>query len=159
MPANLSPASPSSLPSSALARRLSEPCRAERDLQADFLLHLAEFDARHAYLEAGYGSLWSYCMEALHLVRESAAGRRTRAMKVLRELPRLEPALGDGRLGLTTLGMLGPLLTSTSSSNEPPSSPRPTSRSSSCRFSRGRHAMGCAGHRAPRTPRPPQSAR
>jgi hypothetical protein len=110
MPANLSPASPASLPSSALARRLSELCRAERNLQADFLLHLAEFDARHAYLEAGYGSLWTYCMEALHL-RESAAGRRTRAMKVLREFPRLEPALRDGRLCLTTLGMLGPLLT------------------------------------------------
>jgi hypothetical protein len=102
--------SPSSLPSSALARRLTELCRAERNLQADFLLHLAEFDARRGHLEAGYGSLWAYCLEALHL-RESAAGRRTRAMHLLRKFPRVEAALRDGRLCLSTLCMLGPLLT------------------------------------------------
>jgi len=106
----IAPPSPSSLPSPALARRIEDLCRAERNLQADFLLHLDEYDRRRAYLEAGYGSLWSYCLEALHL-RESAAGRRIGAMKVLRGFPALEPALRDGRLCLSTVCMVGRILT------------------------------------------------
>src|SRR5512134_3538499 len=101
---------PSSLPSDALARRLSALCGEERNHQADFLLHLDEFDRRRAYLELGYGSLWVYCLEALHL-RESAAGRRTAAMKVLRRFPSLEGPLRDGRLCLSTISLLGPVLT------------------------------------------------
>ena len=104
-------ANPSSLPSAALARRLAELCSEARNVQADFLLHLAEFERRRgAHLEAGYGSLWSYCLEALHL-REGAAGRRIGAMKVLRRFPALEAPLRDGRLCLSTVCLLGPLLT------------------------------------------------
>ena len=68
---------PGSLPSSALARRLADLCGEERNVQVDFLLHLDEFDRRRAWAEAGYGSLWVYCLEVLHL-RESAAGRTDR---------------------------------------------------------------------------------
>jgi len=106
----IAPAALPSLSSAAIARRLTDLCRAERNLQADFLLHLAAFDERRAYLEAGYGSLWTYCLEALHL-RESAAGRRIAAMKVLRRLPALEAPLRDGRLCLSTAALLGPVLT------------------------------------------------
>jgi hypothetical protein len=76
----------------------------------DFLLHLDEFDRRRAYVDAGYRSLWDYCLRALHL-REGAAGRRIGAMRVLRRLPRLAPALRDGRLCASTVTLLGPLLT------------------------------------------------
>jgi len=102
--------SPSSLPSPALARRLADLCGEERNIQADFLLHLDEFDRRRAHLAAGYGSLWVNCLEVLHL-RESAAGRRIAAMKVLRCFPALEGALRDGRLSLSTVNLLGPVLT------------------------------------------------
>ncbi len=88
---------PSSLDSHALALRLSELAGEEREVQADFLLHLAVFDARRAYLEAGHSSLWSYCLEVLHL-REGAAGRRIGAMRVLTRFPCLEAALREGRL-------------------------------------------------------------
>ena len=101
---------PSSLDSRVLARRLCELAGDERNVQVEFLLHLDEFDRRRAYLEAGFGSLWEYCLRSLHL-REGAAGRRIGAMKVLRRFPKLEGALRDGRLCLSTVALLGPILT------------------------------------------------
>jgi len=101
---------PSSLGSDALACRLRELVGEERNVQVDFLLHLDEFDRRRAFLEAGFDSLWAYCLTALHL-REGPAGRRIGAMRVLRRFPLLEGALRDGRLCLSTVTLLGPLLT------------------------------------------------
>jgi hypothetical protein len=101
---------PHGLPSSELARRLAELAGEERQTQVEFLLHLAVFDERRDWAEAGYGSLWTYCLEVLRL-REGAAWRRIEAMKLLRRFPCVEPALRDGRLCLTTLSLLGPLLT------------------------------------------------
>jgi 5-methylcytosine-specific restriction endonuclease McrA len=101
---------PSALDSAALARRLAELAGDERAVQVEFLLHLDEFDRRRAYLDAAYGSLWDYCLRALHL-REGAAGRRIGAMRVLRRFPALEPALRDGRLCLSTASLLGQVLT------------------------------------------------
>jgi hypothetical protein len=101
--------SPETLPSSALAHRLADLCGEERNVQVDFLLHLAEFDRRRVWLEAGYGSLWTFCQEVLHL-RESAAGRRIGAMKALRRFPSLEAPLRDGRLCLSTVNLLAPVL-------------------------------------------------
>jgi 5-methylcytosine-specific restriction endonuclease McrA len=100
---------PSSLPSDTLARRLGELAGEERNVQVDFLLHLDEFDRRRAFLELGHDSLWSYCLRALHL-REGPAGRRIGAMRVLRRFPALEAPLRDGRLCLSTVTLLGPLL-------------------------------------------------
>jgi hypothetical protein len=100
---------PASLPSPALARRLAELCGHERNVQVDFLLHLGEFDARRAWAAAGYGSLWVFCQEVLHL-REGAAWRRIEAMKLLRRFPALEGALREGKLCLTTVVLLGPVL-------------------------------------------------
>ena len=101
---------PSSLDAAALALRLVELVGDERTIQVEFLLHLDEFDRRRAYLEAGFGSLWDYCLRSLHL-REGAAGRRIGAMRVLRRFPRLEAALRDGRLCVSTAPLLGQVLT------------------------------------------------
>ena len=101
---------PADLDTQDLARRLSELAGDERNVLVDFLLHLAEFDARRAYLDAGFPSLWTYCLSVLHL-REGAAGRRIAAMKVLRQFPRLEAPLRDGRLSASTVTILAPLLT------------------------------------------------
>jgi hypothetical protein len=100
----------SSLDSRTLARRLGELAGDERRVQVEFLLHLDEFDRRRAFLELGHGSLWTYCLEALHL-REASAGRRIGAMRVLRRFPWVAEALRDGRLCLTTLAQLRPVLT------------------------------------------------
>jgi hypothetical protein len=101
---------PSSLDSAALAHRLAELAGDERAVQVEFLLHLDEFDRRRAYLDAGYRSLWEYCLRVLHL-REGAAGRRIGAMRVLRRFPALEPALRDGRVCMSTTPLLGQVLT------------------------------------------------
>jgi hypothetical protein len=101
---------PASLPPAALAQRLVELCGDERNLRVDFLLHLMEFDHRRAYSGVGYPSLWAYCTEVLRL-REGATWRRIEAMKLLRRFPSLEVPLRDGRICLTTVSLLGPVLT------------------------------------------------
>src|ERR671936_1562943 len=100
----------SALDSAVLASRLRDLAGDAREIQADFLLFLAELDSRRAYLDLGYGSLWTFCLRALHL-REGAAGRRIAAMRVLRRLPSLAEALRDGRLCLSTVALLGKILT------------------------------------------------
>ena len=101
---------PASLDSKALALRLHELVGEERNVQVDFILHLDEFDRRRAYLEGGYGSLWDYLLKALHL-REGAAWRRIAVMRVLRRFPSMKAPLRDGRLCLSTLALLGQVLT------------------------------------------------
>ncbi|WP_242360582.1 HNH endonuclease [Anaeromyxobacter sp. SG17] len=106
----MSALAPAALESNALALRLRELAGEERNVQVDFLLHLDEFDRRRAFVEVGHASLWAYCLEALHL-REGAAGRRIQAMRVLRRFPSLEAPLRDGRLCLSTVALLGQVLT------------------------------------------------
>ena len=101
---------PSSLDSATLARRLGELAGHEREVQVEFLLHLAEFDTRRAWAEAGYRSLWDYLLRVVHL-REGAAFRRIAAMRVVRRLPVVAEALRDGRLCLSTVAVLEQLLT------------------------------------------------
>jgi 5-methylcytosine-specific restriction endonuclease McrA len=103
-------ADPGSLDATALSRRLVALAGDEREVQVEFLLHLDAFDQRRAWAEAGYPSLWEWVLRVLHL-REGAAGRRIAAMRVLRRFPMLAGALRDGRLCLSTLALLGPVLT------------------------------------------------
>src|SRR5512147_306612 len=102
-------ANPAALDSTTLAACLRATASEERDRQVDFLRYLDAFDAKEAYREAGYGSLWEFCTKDLAL-REGAAGRRIGAMRVLRAFPRLEAPLRDGRLSLTTAVTLRPVL-------------------------------------------------
>jgi len=104
---------PALLDAATLSRRLAELAGDERAVQVEFLLHLEEFDRRQAWLEAGYPSLWEFCLRVLHL-REGAAARRIRAMRVLRRLPDLATPLRDGRICLSTVGLLDPVLTAES---------------------------------------------
>jgi hypothetical protein len=103
-------ANPSALDTRSLTAALRSSAGDERDRQVDFLRYLDPFDAREAYREAGYDSLWQFCLRELSL-REGAAGRRIGAMRVLRLFPRLEAPLRDGRLSLTTAVTLRPVLT------------------------------------------------
>jgi hypothetical protein len=103
-------ANPSALDTRSLTACLRSSAGEERDRQVDFLRYLDPFDAREAYREAGHDSLWQFCLRELSL-REGAAGRRIGAMRVLRLFPRLEAPLRDGRLSLTTVVTLRPVLT------------------------------------------------
>lgn len=81
----------------------------ERLTEVDTLLALVEFDRRELYLELGYDKLWTYLMKVLHYC-EGATYRRCRAVKILQRFPRLVDQLRDGRLTLTALVELEPLL-------------------------------------------------
>jgi hypothetical protein len=100
----------SSLDVPSLSARLHALAGEERSVQAEFLRHLDALDRRRGFADLGYPSLWEYCLRALYL-REAAAGRRIGAMRVLRRFPELEAAIRDGRLCLSTLCALGPVLT------------------------------------------------
>ena len=75
-----------------------------------FLLRLDALDQERGWERAGFKSLWEYCLGRLRL-RESASGRRIAAMKLLRRFPGLEAPLADGRLCLSTVTILGRILT------------------------------------------------
>jgi hypothetical protein len=81
----------------------------ERGAQVELLIALIEFDRKEIYLELGYDSLWTYCMKRLHLC-EGSTYLRTRAVAIVRRFPPLAAHLRDGRLSLTTLVKLEPLL-------------------------------------------------
>jgi hypothetical protein len=58
-------ANPSALDTRSLAACLRASAGEERDRQVDFLRYLDPFDARQAWREAGYDSLWKYCLGEL----------------------------------------------------------------------------------------------
>src|SRR5215468_7972280 len=82
----------------------------EHGAQADFLVWLAEFDRRNVYLALGHSSLWSYLLDGLHF-DEGQVNLRTRTVHLIRRFPMLANALRDRRLSMSTLVMLGPLMT------------------------------------------------
>ena len=47
----------------------------ERQATVDFLVHLAEFDARRLYAAAAMPSTFAYCLEVLHLSEDAAFNR------------------------------------------------------------------------------------
>jgi 5-methylcytosine-specific restriction endonuclease McrA len=74
----------------------------ERRLTTSILWHLNETQSRRLHLELGYGSLFEYAIKALGY-SEAAAGRRISSMRLLVEVPEVEPALENGDLSLSTL--------------------------------------------------------
>ena len=83
----------------------------DRKTTAALLAHIAEIDARHLYLHAGFESMRAYCMRALHLT-EDAAAKRLQVARLARELPALFPAIAEGRLHVTAVRVLATRLTS-----------------------------------------------
>jgi hypothetical protein len=90
------------LPSSILAARLDELMTRERHCLAEALLHLAAFDQRRGYLELGYESLFTYCIERLKMSKGTAF-RRTTSARLIARFPAILDYLRDGRLCATAL--------------------------------------------------------
>ena len=82
----------------------------ERSATARLVALLAEVDTRRLYLGEGYSSMFAWCMRALHM-SEHAAYARIEAARVARRIPGILERLADGRLSLTTVGLLAPHLT------------------------------------------------
>lgn len=74
----------------------------ERKITASVLWHLHEIQRRRLYSQKGYASLFEYAVQALGY-SEAAAGRRISAMRLLVDVPEIEPALQSGAISLSTL--------------------------------------------------------
>jgi hypothetical protein len=81
-----------------------------RVLDAELLLLLGEIDARKLYAEKAYSSMFTFCMTELGFSEDVAFNRLTCA-RLARDFPRVLDFVRDGRIHLTGLRLLEPVLT------------------------------------------------
>jgi len=94
-----------------LLTRLQLLAGKEREATVELVAHLAALDSRPAvYAAQGYGSLFSYCAQALRL-SEDAACNRIEAARACRRFPVILDLLCSGALSLTAVRLLGRHLT------------------------------------------------
>jgi 5-methylcytosine-specific restriction endonuclease McrA len=93
-----------------LLERVRQLAARERTATAQLVAHLAEVDSRRLFLGQGYSSMFTYCTQALRL-SEHAAYSRIEAARLVRRCPDVLPLLEGGRLTLTTVCLLAPVLT------------------------------------------------
>src|SRR5499433_4003807 len=93
-----------------LVKQLRQSLGCERSALADFLVALAELDRRRLCVELGYGSSWDFCCRALGL-SETATHYRLAAARQIQKQPELVDEIRSGRLCITTLAKLSPVLT------------------------------------------------
>jgi hypothetical protein len=82
----------------------------EHEATAHLIAHLAEVESRELYLGAGFSSLYMYCHEGLGFSEDAAYNRKT-AAEVARRYPVVLDMLADGRVNLTVVRLLFPVLT------------------------------------------------
>lgn len=93
-----------------LLRRLSDLLRDSRRVEADLIAHIAEVDARRLYAREASPSMFAYCTERLHL-SEPEAALRIRVARTARKHPEVLAMLREGRIHLSAVALLAPLLT------------------------------------------------
>lgn len=87
-----------------LLEKTAQLVQSERDLLTEILHHLREIERRRLFSQLGYNSLFEYATKKLAYSDDQAA-RRISAMRLLKELPQLEPKITSGSLTLTNLNM------------------------------------------------------
>ena len=98
------------IPDDELLRRLDELVSHSRRVEADLVAHIGEVEERRLYAREASPSMFVYCTERLHL-SEAEAYRRITVARAARKHEVLLAMLRDGRLHLTGIAMLAPLLT------------------------------------------------
>ena len=98
------------IPDDAILRRLSELVHRSRRVEAELVAHIGEVDARRLYAREAASSMFIYCTEVLHL-SEHEAYLRIGVARASRKHPMLLEMLSDGRLHLSGMARLAPLLT------------------------------------------------
>ena len=78
-----------------------------RRLLAELLAHLCEVEARRLHLDAGYPSLFAYCMARLGFT-EDEAYRRISVARLARKAPVVFTWIAEGRLSLSVAALLQP---------------------------------------------------
>jgi len=97
------------LPAEVLLRELPRLVARDRAALADILAHIAEVDSRKLYVPAAYSSMVAYCMGEMGMSEDSAL-KRIRVARAAREFPAIFEAIAEGRLSLTAVVLLKPLL-------------------------------------------------
>jgi len=93
-----------------LLRRLSELLQQSRRVESELVAHIGEVDDRRLYARQACSSMFSYSTEVLHLSEHEAYLRIT-AARASRKHPMLLSLLAEGRLHLSGIAKLAPLLT------------------------------------------------
>ena len=78
-----------------------------RRLLAELLAHLCEVEDRRLHLDAGYPSLFAYCMARLGFT-EDEAYRRINVARLARKAPVVFNWIAEGRLSLSVAALLQP---------------------------------------------------
>ena len=95
-----------------LLRRLSELLKSSRSVEVELVAHIGEVDRRRLYAREAAKSMFTYCVEVLHL-SEAEAYMRIGVARAARKHPALLSMLEDGRLHLSGIAKLAPVLTKT----------------------------------------------
>jgi len=88
-----------------LLKQFSQVVGAEREATIDVVVHLAEIAKRQLYAKEGYASLFRYVTEKHHM-SEGAAYRRIQAAKVYRRYEKILGFIQEGKVNLTTVGLI-----------------------------------------------------
>ena len=99
-----------SLSDDELLRHLSEIVQRSRRVEADLIAHIGEVDDRRLFAREACSSMFSYCVEVLHL-SEAESYFRIAVARAARKHPLLLTMLGDGRLHVSGIAILAPHLT------------------------------------------------
>ena len=81
----------------------------EKGAKAGLIWRIAEIARRRGYRDAGYHSMFEYCVRELKLSKASAY-RRLQVARAALKFPRLVECIADGRLDLTGALLLRPYL-------------------------------------------------
>jgi hypothetical protein len=100
----------SRLSDSQLIKRLDALVQKEREITLEVIRHLIEMDHRKLYLGIGYCSLFQFCTRSLGY-SESAAGRRIKAARCIRDFPEVYEMLSKNELNLSVVCKLADILT------------------------------------------------
>src|SRR5438874_8726946 len=93
----------------ALRQSILDRVAREREITAELLADIAEFDERKLYREEGYESVFAWCAGVLHFSRDEAC-KRIDAARAARQHPAIFPLVASGRLHLTAVVVLAPHL-------------------------------------------------
>src|SRR5512145_3067923 len=93
-----------------LASRLRDLLRREQGAMADFLVALADFDARRMWLRLGHSSLFTFLHRDLGLSKGASHFRKV-AAELLQRFPEVVEPLRDGRLCITSVVELARVIT------------------------------------------------
>jgi hypothetical protein len=102
------------LTDAALLGGLSKLVGSGRQLLAEVVAHLGEVEDRRLHLDAGHGSMFSYCLTRLGLSEDEAC-RRIKIARLARRHTGIYPRLASGQLSLSVVALLEPHLSNSNS--------------------------------------------